>query len=171
MRLIRHPEVALLYKETEVKLHVDNRYRMDIMKQIQKISDLGCDYTIEIRKKKADGSISTYIWTLIHKIAEKKNREPVSIYRELLAKKAEKYTIYTNSKSYASFKLEWEGRGEGYQVIKPVVGKDTIKCICVKGLSGMSDREKKALAEELTKECKRLGIYIEEQNERVHSTV
>lgn len=170
MRFIDNPEVQLLYKETDIRLHVDNRDRGDIIKQLEKINDLGCEYTIEIRKKKADNSIGSFIWSMIQKIAEKKKRDPVSMYRELLSKKAERFTIYTNQSSFPAFKLEWEGRGQGYQIVKSTDYKDYIKCICVKGLSGMREPEKRAFAEELKKECKRLDIYLEGSNDRVDKT-
>lgn len=170
MRFLQTPSVALLFKETDIRLHVDNRDRGDILKQIEKINDLGCEYTLEIRKKKKEPSQSDYIWMLVHKIAEHKEREPVSVYKELIRKKTERFTIYVNPKGFASFKLEWEGRGQGYQVTKSTDYKDYVKCECVKGLSGMKDAEKSAFIEELKKECKRLGIYLEGSNGRVDKT-
>ena len=162
MRFTQRPSVELLYKRTVIGFHIDNRDRGDILKQIEKINDLGCEYTIEIRKKKKEPSQSDYIWSLINQIADKKEREPVSVYREMLKKSAERFTIYVNPKGYASFKEEWEGRGQGYQVVKAVDYKDYIKCECIKGLSGMKNAEKTAFIEDLKIECRRLGI--EEQD-------
>lgn len=164
MRFIGKPGTELLYKETRIVLHVDNRYRGDIVKQIDKIKDLDADYSLEIKKKRTEekGTAEGYIWSLINKIADKNNRDPVRVYKDFITKFTPHITVCFSTMNEARrSKEEWESLGIGYQVLKMMDYKEYVKCERVRGYSGWYYNETETFIRALENECKLLNIKLE----------
>lgn len=162
MRFITGPDIELLYKETRVVLHIDNRFRGDVLKQLKKIDSLDHDYTLELKKKRSneDYTAQQYIWGMINKIAEKKNREPIALYKELVINHTNHSTVYYSTIHEAKrSKEEWESRGIGWMYIKMTDYKDYIKCERTRGYSGWYWNELDRFIRMLEQECKSLGVY------------
>ena len=164
MRFIERPRIEPLFKETKVTLSIDNRYRGDILKQLKKITDLSSEYNIEIKKKRTEegSGAQGYIWSLIYKIADKRDKNPVRMYKDLVKKTMKPNVVYFENMIEAQrSKEEWEDRGIGFMVLHMTDYKEYVKVKRVRGYSGWNFEEIEKFIRELEKECNSLGIKLE----------
>lgn len=165
MRFTERPSIEPLFKETRVVLHIDNRYRGDIIKQIEKISELNKDYGLEIKKKRTEGETTAqgYIWSMINKIADKRNMAPEAVYKDFVKKNINSVIVYFTSMGEAKrAKAEWEERGLGYTVLQMIDYKEYVKCERIRGYTGWNFQETENFIQVLEKECNSLNIKLED---------
>lgn len=164
MRFIRPVELTTHPKETVITLYVDNRYRDNIETMLQDIScDVEYDLSVKKRRNKRSLDANAYAWVLIGKLAQKLNKSPIEIYRELIRDMPTYNILPVRDDAVGHFIATWESHGLGWMVI--VMGQSKFKGYtnlkCHYGSSSFTTRDMSQFIDNIIAECKVQGIeYI-----------
>ncbi len=163
MRFIKRPTLELLYKETVITIHIDNRYRDEVLTVLDEIKELDCDYDFKVKKRRNKRSLSanSYAWVLIGKIAEKQRISLTTAYREIIREMAAYEIVPIKEEAVEHWIKTWSSHGTGWvcEDLGPCKVAEGYRYIrCHYGSSTFNTEEMSRFIDLIIQECRELGI-------------
>lgn len=163
MKLLKEPELAMLYKETVLKFSINNDGRQEVISMLSKTPwDPDTEYEIVFRKKRKRRSLdaNAYAWSLIGKIAWKIHVEPEEVYREQIRHMSTYEIVPIQVAAVKTWTANWERQGIGWIVEdmgpSKIKGYKNLKCFY--GSSVFETGDMARLIELIQDECRELGV-------------
>lgn len=99
-----------------------------------------------------------YMWSLIDQLAERKGKEYMDVYKELIRKYGTFKWVLVPEAEVNDFLMEWTAHGSGWYAERVKPKSNGIACRVFKGTSMYSAEEMQSLIESIQGECKQFGI-------------